>query len=100
MSDRQETSPIASGKDVTIHAMQLTAWNGALPPPEMAKAYEEICKGAFERILTMAEQEAVARRRMTEVDHEEYNRSVKRGMRLAFVLTLAAFAGAIACAAN
>ena len=76
MSDRQETAPIATGKDVTIHAMQLTAWNGALPLPEMARAYEEICKGAFERILTMAEQEAVARRRMTEVDHEEYNRSV------------------------
>ena len=99
MSDSQSGTPVATGKDVTIHAMQLTAWNGALPPPEMAKAYEEICKGAFERILVMAEQEAVARRRMTEADHEEYNRSVKRGMRLAFVLTLAAFAGAIACAA-
>ena len=99
MSDSQSGTPVATGKDVTIHAMQLTAWNGALPPPEMAKAYEEICKGAFERILVMAEQEAVARRRMTEADHEEYNRSVKSGMRLAFVLTLAAFAGAIACAA-
>lgn len=42
MSVRQETAPIATGKDVTIHAMQLTAWNGALPPPEMARAYEEI----------------------------------------------------------
>ena len=71
MSDSQSGTPVATGKDVTIHAMQLTAWNGALPPPEMAKAYEEICKGAFERILVMAEQEAVARRSMTEADREE-----------------------------
>ena len=33
MSDKQEAAPVATGKDVTIHAMQLTAWNGALPTP-------------------------------------------------------------------
>ena len=47
MSDNQGAAPVATGKDVTIHAMQLTAWNGALPPPEMAKAYEEIVATCF-----------------------------------------------------
>ena len=51
MSDSQSGTPVATGKDVTIHAMQLTAWNGALPPPEMAKAYEEICKATLDRIF-------------------------------------------------
>lgn len=58
--DSQLSTPVATGKDVTIHAMQLTAWNGALPPLEMAKAYEEICKRAFERILVAAFAGAIA----------------------------------------
>ena len=84
--------------EVTIHAMQMTAWNGALPPPDMARAYEELHKGALERLLSIAEEEARCRRVLTERDHDAYNRSVNKGMNCAFVLTLCAFIGGVVCA--
>jgi len=60
MSNPENASKEKSS-DVVIHAMQMTAWNGALPPPEMAKAYEELNKGTFERLLSQAEKEAEVR---------------------------------------
>jgi len=93
-----EARALEKSSDVVIHAMQMTAWNGALPPPEMAKAYEELCKGTFERLLAQAEKEAEARRTLASRDHEAYNRSVNCGLVFAFCLTLSAFVGAVICA--
>ena len=84
--------------EVTIHAMQMTAWNGALPPPEIVKAYEEIEPGTFKRLLSEVEKESEMRRSITVKDHEAYNRSILRGLYFAFILTMTAFVGAIVCA--
>ena len=92
------TDEVQKQGEVTIRAMQMTAWNGALPPPDMAKAYEEIEPGAFKRLLAEAEKEAEVRRSITIKDHEDYNRSVFKGLNYAFVLTMTAFVGAIVCA--
>lgn len=39
-------------------AALITAWQGPLPPPTSVEAYEKVVKGAADRILTMAEEEA------------------------------------------
>lgn len=98
MSETKEKTANPSG-EVTIRAMQMTAWNGALPPPDMAKAYEELSPGAFSRLLSMAEEEAKSRRALTEKSQDAYVKSVHRGLSFAFILTMSAFVGAVACAA-
>jgi len=44
-----------------VAAVQETQWSAPIPPPEAIRQYEETLRGAFDRILTMAEKEIAAR---------------------------------------
>lgn len=83
---------------VSIRSMSVTAWQGPVPPPAAAEAYERIHPGAFDRMLTMAEEESKYRRGRETAELSEHAASVRTGMRFAFVLTLSAFICATVCA--
>ena len=88
---------MAEGK-LSVRSMHVTTWDGPVPPPAAAEAYERIHPGAFDRLLTLAESEAKTRREQEAADHAEYHRSVSRGQAYAFVLTLVAFICGTICA--
>ena len=84
---------------VKVEQQVVSMWQGPLPSPDALRAFESVVKGAAERVLTMAEEEARVRRSVMQKDHEaenctrekdvvEYHGGVKRGQYLAFFLTM------------
>ena len=53
---------------------EIEYFRGSIPPPEVLKGYEEVLEGAAERILKMAEDEALHRR---ETEHFELRSDTK-----------------------
>ena len=87
-----------SDNQVTVRAMHVTAWQGPIPPADMAERYEKIHPGAFRRMLKLAEDESAHRRIVEKTAQGEYHKSVRVGMTCAFVLTIMAFICATVCA--
>lgn len=76
----------------------VTAWQGALPPPEALAAYESIVKGAAERLLSLAEEESRDRRKALDKSLDAESRRIARGQYVGAGVALAFLAGAVACA--
>jgi uncharacterized membrane protein len=76
---------------------QQTTWQGPYPPPEALERYEQLLPGAFNRMITMAEQLQAsqideARRALS------YTRAdSRRGQWLGFFSTVGAMEGALIC---
>ena len=87
-----------SERQVTVRSMHVTAWQGPIPPADMAEHYEKIHPGAFDRMLKLAEDESAHRRAIESKDHEDYAKSVSRGMNYACFLTFCAFVCGTVCA--
>jgi uncharacterized membrane protein len=64
-------------------------FKGPLPPPEVLARYEEICPGATDRVLSMAESQARHRQRLEERVVTSNCRAQDRGPILGFILALA-----------
>lgn len=99
-----EKSPI-----VHVESHIVTAWQGALPPPDALAKYESIVKGAAERLLTLAETEAKARIDFTARAHaddhaaamkdiENYHKRIATGQYVGAAVALAFLCGAVVCA--
>ena len=87
-------------------------WQGPLPPPRVLDEYNTILPGAMERILGMAEREAMERqvnertRLANETAHinavsedtKAYRSEVRRGQLLATVIMVAGIAATVFCA--
>ena len=89
-----ETPPIVH---VESHHI-VTAWQGALPPPDALAAYEAIVKGAAERILKMAEDESRDRRKVLDESMRSEGQRIARGQYIGALVALAFLAGAVFCA--
>jgi uncharacterized membrane protein len=59
LSDPIDGQPIATSTSLQMRA---SFFSGPLPRPQLFREYEEICKGAADRILTMSEKEGDHRR--------------------------------------
>ena len=67
---------------------QATSFSGPLPPPEILSQYDEVVKGAAERILKMAEQQLAHRQGLeSAVVNSDISKSYW-GLAAAFVLVL------------
>jgi len=73
------------------------AFSGPLPPPELLGQYEKMCPGSSDRIIRLAEEEAVHRRSIEQslarTDMEQAKRDSdesRRGQICALMITLAA----------
>lgn len=84
----------------TIHVEShvVTAWQGALPPPDALAAYEATVKGAAERLLTLAEEESRDRRKALEMTMRAESRRIARGQYVGATVALAFLVGAVFCA--
>lgn len=68
-------------------------FSGPLPPPSMLAGYEAALPGAAERVIKLAEDEAVHRRCLEMEQAKVAQSEVSKGQNYAFVLVLAAIAG-------
>ena len=57
----RQTQPAPLSDEGLVQAARLEVLQGPLPPPDILAGYENVVPGAGERILRMAEQEAVHR---------------------------------------
>jgi len=80
----------------TMVAMEQRMYSGPLPPADEIAAYEQTCKGAADRIISMAEKSLSNRIANEQYIIKEDAKQVGRGQIFGFVLAL--FFGAIAFA--
>lgn len=72
---------------------------GPVPHPSILKGYEEICPGAANRILAMAESDQAFSHMITEKALDAEREDTSRGQKLAAVVSVAALAASVALAA-
>lgn len=80
----------------TMVAMEQRMYSGPLPPADEIAAYEQTCKGAADRIISMAEQSLSNRITNEQFIIKEDAKQVGRGQIFGFILAL--FFGGIAFA--
>ncbi|MBO7537812.1 MAG: DUF2335 domain-containing protein [Prevotella sp.] len=80
----------------TMFAMEQRMYSGPLPPADEIAAYEQTCKGAANRIISMAEQSLSNRITNEQFIIREDAKQVSRGQILGFLLAI--FFGGIAFA--
>ena len=83
-----------------IARQQIQVWQGPYPPPEALREYEKIQPGAFNRMLTMAEQAQTAQINSIQRAQEHQRRDSKRGQLLGAGISLVAMGLAVYCAMN
>lgn len=79
---------------------QVQLWQGPYPPPEALREYERIQPGAFNRMLTMAEQAQTAQINSIQRAQEHQRRDSKRGQLLGAGISVIAMGLAVYCAMN
>lgn len=95
LNQQAKASPQQSS---SIPELTSATFSGPIPPPSVLDGYENICPGAAERIIAMAEREAEHSHLMDKEAMQNKSDEVKRGQTFALVVTLAAFAAACVCA--
>lgn len=85
--------PRASGPSVTLTHAEVTF--GPLPPPDILARYNQIIPGAAERILRMAEDDALHQRQMEQVALTARAREAARGQHYGLIIGVAALATSI-----
>ena len=72
-------------------------FSGPIPPPNILRGYEDICEGAANRIISMAEKQEKHRHEMERKGQKGIFISEYLGALFAFVVSLVAIASAIFC---
>lgn len=95
MKQSTQNKPLQKQQHTSIQAAQF--YSGPLPPAEQLRQYEEICPGAADRILSMAENENRHR-------HQKENRALsgmllneRLGMFSALTTCILTIAGGVYC---
>jgi uncharacterized membrane protein len=91
---RKQPTRTGETREAAVSAASLSVYEesffaGPLPPPEALARYEQICPGAAERILKMAEQQAVHRQAIEKAAILSKGWVQKVGPILGFILSLA-----------
>lgn len=75
-----------------VHAVSFT---GPIPPPEALAAYDQICPGAADRIIGMAERQATHRQSLEKTAIQGNVSHAKLGQIFGFILGMVALLGGI-----
>jgi uncharacterized membrane protein len=78
--------------------VQVQVWQGQFPPPEAIREYENIQPGAFNRMITMAEEAQKAQISSLQRAQEYQRRDAKRGHLLGAAISLVAMGLSVYCA--
>lgn len=89
----------SANSDKKISLVASSTFSGPVPPPELLHGYDAIIPGAAERILRMAEEDALHRREIEKSAIFHNSVEVKRGQNYGLIVSLAAFLSAVFCAA-
>ncbi|MCK4624547.1 MAG: DUF2335 domain-containing protein [Phycisphaerae bacterium] len=107
---KHQSTPVISGNtpsDATekgnlVAFEQRTEMSGPLPPPQILEKYNQICPGAAERILSMAEKQARHRQEVESkaleagiADAKSDRTQIRRGQYLGFVIAFVGVAGGV-----
>lgn len=83
-------------KDNNHTQLQLTAiHSGPLPPPKQLSEYEEICPGAAERIIRMAESQIAHRQELEKLTLRANARNSLLGICCGFIIGMSCIVGGI-----
>ena len=85
---------------VTRTEVLATSYSGPIPPAEQLRQYEDICPGAAERILAMAEAQSRHRQGIQAIIVRSGARNSLLGVIFAFVLGLSTIVGGVFLAFN
>jgi uncharacterized membrane protein len=94
---RQNGVPVAAAMQ---RQEQIAIHQGPLPPPEHFRQYNDICPGAAERILAMAENEMTERHNRERIETTARVSQASRGQWFAFIIGMAVIAGGILSISN
>jgi len=83
----QQSNPTLQRGLVGISLSKREMFSGPLPPPEMLGKYEEICSGAADRIIKMAETQSSHRQKLENKVISSDIKNEKTGMNYSFILT-------------
>lgn len=109
LKKRRSTSDISKNtpsdtteKGKLVAFEQRTEMSGPLPPPEIIEKYNQICPGAAERIIAMAEKQAQHRQEVESkaleagiADAKSDRTQIRRGQYLGFVIAFVGVAGGV-----
>ncbi len=84
----------------TMLQIQASSFSGPLPPPQILERYEEVLKGAADRIFVMAEAQSEHRQRLEAKVVDGNVEAQRRGPIIGGVLVLAALVVAIVAILN
>ena len=79
---------------------QEVSYSGPIPPAEQLRQYEDICEGAADRILAMAEKQAIHRHTLEASVIRSNTRNSLLGIVCAFLLGLSTISGGVFLAYN
>lgn len=77
---------------------QFQVWQGQFPPPAAVREYEDICPGAFDRLIKMAENQQRLAAQAGQDARDKQGHDIRRGQVLGGAVTLASIGGALFCA--
>jgi len=76
-------------------AIEVSRYSGPLPPPEDLARYEQVHPGAADRIIRMAEQQAMHRQHLEKVVIGSNATAQKWGLGCAFIIAMSAIWGGV-----
>jgi len=77
-----------------------TIYSGPLPDPETLRQYDAVHSGAAERIIAMAEDQAMHRQKIEQIVVSAHSRNSLLGVIFAFVISLCTIIGGVYVAVN
>jgi len=114
VSNSEHTSPeTGEGQEIQSHPIdptlnpdsaaqqtitQFQVWQGQFPPPAAVREYEDVCPGAFDRLITMAENQQRLAAEAGQDARDKQGHDIRRGQVLGASVTLASIFGALFCA--
>src|SRR5579883_353191 len=94
-----QAPPPAGGLQLTLPGIvqQSHSWQGPYPPPDAVERYDAVLPGAFNRMITMAENLQSAQIAQSDQALRDNTEAMKRGQLLGAGTTVLAMVGAIVC---
>ena len=103
MTKKKNKMPVNNHQEeiqITRRELMAAAYSGPIPPAEQLKQYEEICEGAADRILAMAETQSLHRQSIESSVIKSNTRNSLLGIIFAFILGLSTIWGGVFLAYN
>ena len=97
MSKNFNSKPVPQKSNSKTTIVAQTSYSGPLPPASEMEKYEQICQGAADRIIRMAEKQSEHRQNIEDIAVRASSQRSILGVKYAYQIALAAFLLALFC---